>query len=89
MPREDSGQNPGVKGLGSSAWRGRVYFLRVRSQHPVPVGKQLGPDSGSRQAPLALPLGSHIVDLEARIQPVRAWESEMRWLGVGGGVVEM
>lgn len=23
MPWEDSGQNPGVKGLGSSAWKGR------------------------------------------------------------------
>jgi len=32
---------------------------------------------------------AHIVDLGARIQPVRAWESEIRWLGVEGVVVEI
>lgn len=32
---------------------------------------------------------AHIVDLGARIQPVRAWESEIRWLGVEGVVVEV
>lgn len=40
---EDSGQNPGVKGLGSSAWKGGgVYLLWVRFQHPVPVVKGFG-----------------------------------------------
>lgn len=66
-----------------------VSFLWVRFQHPVPVVKGLGPNSCSRRDPRALPLGSHIVDLEARIQPVRAWESEIQWLGVEGVVVEM
>ena len=32
---------------------------------------------------------AHIVDLGARIQPVRAWESEIQWLGIEGVVVEM
>lgn len=89
MPREDSGQNPGVKGLGSSAWKGWGLLPTGGVQHPVPVVKRLGPNSCSCRDPLALLLGSHIVDLEARIQLLRAWESEIQWLGVEGVVVEM
>lgn len=90
--REDSGQNPGVKGLGSSAWKGGgggVYLLWVRFQHPVPVVKGFGGPTAAVTRTHSLSRWAHIVDLGARIQPVRAWKSEIQWLWVEGVVVEM
>lgn len=69
-------------------WRG-VYLLWVRFQHPVPVMKGFGGPTATVTRTHSLSRWAHIVDLGARIQLARAWESEIRWLGVEGVVVEM
>lgn len=55
----------------------------------MPVVKGFGVPTAAVTRTHSLSRWAHIVDLGARIQPVRAWESEIQWLGVEGVVVEM